>query len=69
MSTLAVTLHQSASSRATRATVEVDLEKMRQLADTLGFYHPQFLEDIEQAEKEITQGKTRRIHSSQDILA
>ncbi|MEK7541599.1 MAG: hypothetical protein AAB533_01995 [Patescibacteria group bacterium] len=53
--------------RERRVRVELDAERFERLAADLGFFTPQFIASIDRAEKEIAEGKTKRLRSLKDL--
>ncbi len=53
--------------RSKRITVHIDAEKLEQLAASFGLFSPEILESIARSEKDITQGKARRLRSLRDL--
>ena len=49
--------------RSRKIVVEMDADRFEKLAANLGLFNPDFLKSLERAEREISQGKTKRLHS------
>ena len=50
-----------------KGTVEFDADKFEKLAATFGFFNPEFLKDLEEAEKDIKAGRIRKIKSFKEL--
>ncbi len=50
-----------------KVTVEFDADKFEKLAATFGFFNPEFLKDLEEAEKDIKAGRIRKIKSFKEL--
>jgi hypothetical protein len=66
MTTLNLTIrpHQA---RSRKFIVELDADRFERLAAGLGLFNRQFLASLERAEREIAQGKARRLRSLRDL--
>ena len=53
--------------RERKVRVEFDAERFERLAAGLGFFSPQFIASINRAEKEISEGKAKRLRSLKDL--
>lgn len=53
--------------RARKVRVEFDAERFERLAAGLGFFSSQFVASVDRAEKEIAEGKTKRLRSLKDL--
>ncbi len=60
-----LTIAQKPSSR--RISVEINLDQWEKLADTFGFYRPEFLDTLKQSLKESRAGKVRKIRSLKEL--
>lgn len=47
--------------------IEINPDQFERLAADLGFFQKEFLESVTRAEREITQGKTKRLRSLRDL--
>ena len=63
MTTLAIIQKPSAR----KITVEVNLDQWEKLADTFGFYKPEFIKTLKQSIKESRAGRVRKIESLKDL--
>jgi hypothetical protein len=52
---------------ARRYYIEIDSSRLKRLADVFGFYNPVFVEEIDQAERDIRAGRVRKIRSFKDL--
>jgi len=43
--------------------IKLDVEKMEKLLSLLGFFNPEFLKSLERAERDIKEGKIKKIKS------
>jgi len=64
MSTLAIKIQPKT---ARRMLVEIDADKFERLAAGLGLFREEFLESLNRAEKEVAQGKLKRLKDLQDL--
>ena len=48
--------------------VDIDANRLERLAEALGFYHPSFLKELDNAEKDIQNGRTKKIQSFRDLM-
>lgn len=60
-----ITLEQKPSSKKIR--VEIDRDQFERLASSLKLFNIKFLESMKQAEREITQRKTKHLRSLRDL--
>lgn len=67
MKTLPVTITKKLKNRKTTFTVEFDADRFEQVAAALGMFSDEFLAALEQSEKEIKAGKTRKISSLREL--
>ncbi len=67
MVALTLTMMPLAVRRGRKVRVELDAERFERLAAGLGFFTPAFVASIERAEREITEGKTKRLRSLKDL--
>ncbi|MDP3735311.1 MAG: hypothetical protein Q8R39_02695 [bacterium] len=65
LNTLPLTLYPS--TKKNKIVVEMDADRFERLAAAFGFFNPEFLESLDQAEREIAHGKTKRLKSLQDL--
>ncbi len=66
MATLNVTIRPR-QIRSRKLIVELDADRFERLAAGLGLFSREFLASIERAEREITLGKARRLHSLRNL--
>ena len=66
MTALMLTIRPSVR-REQKVRVELDAERFERLAAGLGFFTPEFVASIDRAEREITEGKTKRLRSLKDL--
>lgn len=67
MKTLPVTVTKNIKARKSTFTVEFDMDRFEQIAAALGMFSDEFLASIEQSEKEIKAGKTKKISSLREL--
>lgn len=48
--------------------VEIDADKLEKLAINLGWFNEDFLKSLDQAEKDIKAGRTKKIKSLKDLM-
>lgn len=53
--------------RPRKTVVEFDADKFERLAALFGFFNPEFLKDLDEAEKDIKAGRIRKIKSFKDL--
>ena len=53
--------------RSDKYLVEIDTQDWERISRDLKMYNPKFLKSIEQSEREIILGKTRRLRSLRDL--
>ncbi|PIS39591.1 MAG: hypothetical protein COT33_01055 [Candidatus Nealsonbacteria bacterium CG08_land_8_20_14_0_20_38_20] len=66
MTSLTITI-KSKINHSKKILVEMDAEKFERLASNLGFFSPEFLESIEQAEKDYRAGRIKKIKSLMEL--
>ena len=66
MATLNVTIRPR-QLRSRKLIVELDADRFERLAANLGFFSKEFLASLERAEREVRQGKARRLRSLRDL--
>lgn len=66
MNTLTLTIRQI-TRRKEKVRVELDAERFERLAAGLGFFTSEFVSSVDRAEREIVEGKTKRLHSLKDL--
>lgn len=66
MASLTITV-KSRTNHPKKILVEMDAEKFERLAANLGFFSPEFLESIEQAEKDYQAGRIKKIKSLKEL--
>lgn len=66
MNVLTLTIRPIAK-RKQKVRVELDAERFERLAAGLGFFTSQFVASVDRAEKEIAEGKTKRLRSLEDL--
>ncbi len=49
------------------ATIEFDADQFEKLAALFGLYNPEFLKDLDEAERDIKAGRIRKIKSLKDL--
>lgn len=67
MKTLPITITKKKKAAKTIFTVEFDAERFERVAAALGMFSDEFLAAIDQSEKEIKEGKTRKISSLREL--
>ena len=50
-----------------RVTIEFDADKFEKLAAAFGLFNPEFLKSLERAEKDVKEGRIRKIKSLKDL--
>lgn len=65
MKTATLTISRAPSPRKLR--IEIDVEQWERIADALGLYQPRFLKSLKQSEREIREGKIRKLRSLKDL--
>lgn len=65
MKTATLTISPPSSSKKLR--IEIDVEQWERIASSLGLFRKEFLESLDRAEREIAQGKGRRLKSLRDL--
>ena len=63
MASLMIGLKTASKNRVKKILIELDANKFERLAATFGFFSREFLQSLEQAEKDFTKGKIRKIKS------
>ncbi|MBI2053452.1 MAG: hypothetical protein HYT41_01775 [Candidatus Sungbacteria bacterium] len=53
--------------RKDKVRVELDAERFERLAAGLGFFTSDFVASVDRAEKEIAEGKTKRLRNLKDL--
>lgn len=66
MNALTLTIRPIAK-RKEKVRVELDAERFERLAAGLGFFTSEFVASLDRAEREISEGKTRRLRSLKDL--
>lgn len=66
MNALTLTIR-PALKRKEKVRVELDAERFERLAADLGFFSSEFVASVDRAEREITEGKTKRLRSLKDF--
>lgn len=66
MATLNITIRPR-QTRSRKLVVELDADRFERLAANLGLFNPAFLASLERAEREVAQGKARRLRSLRDL--
>ncbi|MBI3442328.1 MAG: hypothetical protein HY007_00975 [Candidatus Sungbacteria bacterium] len=66
MNMLTLTIRPSVK-RDRKVRVELNAERFERLAAGLGFFTSQFVASIDRAEKEIAEGRTKRLQSLKDL--
>lgn len=64
-STLTMTINPSRKRH--KVSIELDADRFERLAAHLGLFRKEFLESLERAERDIAQGKVRRLGSLKDL--
>jgi len=59
-----ITIEKSSSGKF---RVEMDIDKLEHLAGVLGLYNSEFLEGLEQSEKDYREGRYRKINSLKEL--
>ncbi len=57
----------SSQGTARDVLVKINADQFERLAATFGFFNPEFLKSLQRAEKDIKQGRTRKIKSLKDL--
>lgn len=52
---------------AQKIRIEVDKEQWERISASLGFFNKEFLESLERADREVAQGKAKRLRSLRDL--
>jgi len=63
----ALTLNIKPRKTSGKILIELDARKFEQLAANFGFFNPDFLKSLSQAEKDYTVGRVRKIKSLRDL--
>ena len=50
-----------------KVSIEINLDQWEQIVAHLGLFSSEFLDSIERAEQEISQGKVKRLHGLRDL--
>ena len=53
--------------RTSRYIVEFDADKLERLASACGWFHPEFIESVDRAEKDIRAGRMKVLRSFRDL--
>jgi hypothetical protein len=67
MKTVPITITKNKKANKTTFTVEFDADRFERVAAALGMFSDEFLDAIDQSEKEIRAGKTRKISSLREL--
>lgn len=63
-STLTIT---SATARQKKILIEIDAAQFERLAANLGLFNREFLQSLDRAEREVTQGRAKKLRNLKDL--
>ncbi len=67
MKTLPVTITKKVKANKSTFTVEFNADRFERIAAALGMFSDEFLASMDQAEKEVKAGKTKKLSSLKDL--
>ncbi len=67
MTSLTITIKKPQTKRSRKILVEMDAEKFEKLAASLGFFNPEFLKSLQQAEEDFKLGRFKKIESLKEL--